>query len=295
MEAFSHANVWSDALDERGAWLQHDVRAPPHSCIPRSPALSARDTRVVFIVDADRAIRDATRALFEENGYDVQLFVDCNAFLRAYRPNCRGCLLIDESSLGTTGLEMLGHFANGGRRLPCIVMSACFTLPIAVETMRTGAFDLAEKPLYRAGLLASMKRAFALLDDLNKDSALRSAAAQRVAGLTERQRQILNLVVAGYPSKNIAVDLGVSLRTVDNHRARIAKRTSSKSLPALIRTAACGSCSLAGRSGQTPFATPSLTLDEPAAETSAGNLPQPSCGPRSGVLRRLAGRLGDRQ
>ena len=129
-------------------------------------------------------------------------------------------------------------------------MSANFTLPIAVETMKAGAFDLAEKPLYRAGLLASMKRAFDQPDGLSEDSALRANAAQRVAALTKRQRQILNLVVAGHPSKNIAADLGISLRTVENHRARIARKTFSKSLPALVRTAACASCSLADRSGQ---------------------------------------------
>jgi two-component system CheB/CheR fusion protein len=206
---------------------------------------------MIFIVDADRAIRAATQGLFEESGYDVRLFADRAAFLRAYRPIGLGCLLIDESLLGTTGLAMIGDLASGGRRLPCIVMSANFTLPIAVETMRAGAFDLAEKPLYRAGLLASMQRAFDQSDRMNEDAALRSAAARRVAGLTKRQRQILNLVVAGHPSKNIAADLGISLRTVENHRARIARKTLSKSLPALVRTAACASCSLADRSGLT--------------------------------------------
>jgi len=135
-----------------------------------------------------------------------------------------------------------------------------------------------------------MKRAFYLPDDLNADFELRGAATHRVAGLTGRQRQILNLVVAGHPSKNIAPDLCISLRTVEIHRARIAKRTCSKSLPALIRAVACASWSLAGRSGQTALATPSLALAGPAA--SRGDRPQPSCGHRSPVFRRLAGRRG---
>jgi two-component system CheB/CheR fusion protein len=243
MEATRHANLWSDATVAHGVWFAHDIAA--RSAYGASPRASiARKTRMIFIVDGDRAIRDATRGLFENDGYQVQLFASRAAFLKSYRPARRACLLIDEASFGADGLAMMRRLTRDGRTMPYIVMSAGFTLPIAVATMKAGAFDLAEKPLYRADLLASMRRAFDQPNNVAEDTALRNAAALRVAGLTERQRQILDLVAAGHPSKNIAADLGISLRTVENHRSRITRKVHSESLPALIRTAACASCSL---------------------------------------------------
>ena len=245
MEAKSQSTVWSDAGVGHGRWLPHEAR-PRRAAYPAwLPAAMVLQTRTIFIVDPDRAIREALRGLFEDDGYQVRLFADRRAFLRAYRPVRRGCLVIDESSMAAGGLEWIESCA--GRRLRYIVMSAHFTLPIAVQAMRAGAFDLVEKPLYRADILASMTRAFDQPNDVAEDSALRDAAALRMAGLTARQREILDLVVAGHPSKNIAADLGISLRTVENHRAKIAKRTGSKSLPALIRTAACAGCTLSMR------------------------------------------------
>ncbi len=97
--------------------------------------------------------------------------------------------------------------------------------------------DFIEKPVGHKELLASVKRALNQTQDTTKLSACRDQAALRIATLTGRQRQVLDLVLAGHPSKNIAADLGISRRTVDSHRAAIMKKTGSKSLPALIRTA----------------------------------------------------------
>jgi two-component system CheB/CheR fusion protein len=108
---------------------------------------------------------------------------------------------------------------------------------MAVQAMKAGAVDFIEKPVGPEELLASVKRALDQTRDTATLSARRDKAALSVASLTTRQRQILDLVLAGHPSKNIAADLGISQRTVDNHRAAIMKKTGSKSLPALIRTA----------------------------------------------------------
>jgi two-component system, chemotaxis family, CheB/CheR fusion protein len=110
-------------------------------------------------------------------------------------------------------------------------------VPMAVQAMKAGAVDFIEKPVGHEELLASVKRALHQTRDTATLSARRDKAAQSVASLTTRQRQILDLVLAGHPSKNIAADLGISQRTVDNHRAAIMRKTGSKSLPALIRTA----------------------------------------------------------
>jgi len=108
---------------------------------------------------------------------------------------------------------------------------------MAVQAMKAGALDFIEKPIGRDELLASVERALEQSRDAGKLLLWRETAANQVAGLTVRQRQIMELVLAGHPSKNIAADLGISQRTVENHRASIMKRTGSKSLPALARLA----------------------------------------------------------
>ena len=191
----------------------------------------------VFVVDDDRAVREAMRDLLHENGYSVEVFADGPAFFEAYRPGCEGCLLVDALMPGMSGIELIERLNADGHELPAIVITGSGAVPMAVQAMKAGAVDFIEKPVGHEDLLASVKRALDQMRDTAKLSAWRDTAAIRVAGLTARQRQILDLVLAGHPSKNIAADLGISQRTVDNHRAAIMKKTGSKSLPALIRTA----------------------------------------------------------
>jgi two-component system CheB/CheR fusion protein len=108
---------------------------------------------------------------------------------------------------------------------------------MAVRAMRAGAADFLEKPVSANELLAGIDHALEQTRDSAKRFARREAAATRLAGLTARQRQILDLVLAGQPNKNIAADLGISQRTVENHRAAIMHKTGSTSLPALVRLA----------------------------------------------------------
>jgi len=108
---------------------------------------------------------------------------------------------------------------------------------MAVEAMKAGAADFIEKPVGYKELLASVERALEQAGDSAKASAWKETATHSIAGLTARQRQVMDLVLAGHPSKNIAADLGVSQRTVENHRAAVMKKTGSRSIPALIRMA----------------------------------------------------------
>jgi two-component system CheB/CheR fusion protein len=108
---------------------------------------------------------------------------------------------------------------------------------IAVEAMKAGASDFIEKPFSRIELLASVDRALEQSRDSGKLMAWREDAASHIAGLTPRQREVMEMVLAGHPSKNIAADLGISQRTVENHRAAIMSKTGTKSLPALARLA----------------------------------------------------------
>ena len=229
----------------RAKELTHLVQrllAKPASAVPdsvqRLPLFrEGGQASTVFVVDDDRAVREAMGDLLREHGYPVQVFADGSAFLEAYRPGRGGCLLVDALMPGMSGIELIERLKVEGHNLPAIVITGTGAVPMAVQAMKAGAVDFIEKPVRHQDLLASVERALDQTHDAMTLSASRETAATRVASLTTRQRQILDLVLSGHPSKNIAADLGISQRTVDNHRAAIMRKTGSKSLPALIRTA----------------------------------------------------------
>jgi two-component system CheB/CheR fusion protein len=195
------------------------------------------ETSVVFVVDDDDEVRDAMRAVLEDDGYAVETFSSSEDFLKAYRPERRGCLLLDAYLPGMNGVELLRRLHDRGDRLPAIVITGSSDVPMAVAAMKAGAADFIEKPITRSELLASLSSALEQTRDSAKLLASRETAAATIASLTPRQHQIMDMVLAGYPSKNIAADLGISQRTVENHRASIMDKTGSKSLPALARLA----------------------------------------------------------
>ena len=197
----------------------------------------AEEPSTVFVVDDDRSIREAIGDLLHENGYSVETFADAPAFLEAYCRGRKGCLLVDAVMSGMSGIELIERLKADGHQLPAIMITGSGAVSMAVQAMKAGAVDFIEKPVSNDELLASVKRTIDQSRDTATLSASRETAATCVASLTKRQRQILDLVLAGHPSKNIAADLGISQRTVDNHRAAIMRKTGSKSLPALVRTA----------------------------------------------------------
>jgi two-component system CheB/CheR fusion protein len=192
---------------------------------------------VVFVVDDDRFLRAAVRAVLEEDGRTVEDFESCEAFLAGLTPGRDACLLIDASLPGMSGLDLLRHLQQEGPKIPAVMMTGKADVGMAVEAMKAGASDFIEKPIGREELLASVARAFDQAHDSSKLVAWREAASAQIEGLTQRQKQIMEMVLAGAPSKNIAADLGISQRTVENHRAEIMKRTGAKSLPELARLA----------------------------------------------------------
>ncbi len=206
---------------------------PPRTDGNRTPG--PIDPQLVFIVDDDPHIRDGLRGLLEETGRTVETYPSCESFLAAHRPGQGACLLIDAYLPGMSGLALLHRLRDGGDRLPAIMITGNSDVAMAVAAMKAGAFDFIEKPIGGDDLLAGVQRAVDQWCDANTRHADRESAAKRLAGLTRRQRQVLDRVLAGQPSKNIAADLGVSQRTVENHRAAIMRKTGSKSLPALTR------------------------------------------------------------
>jgi len=209
---------------------------PSRTQLP-ADATGVAEPPVIFVVDDDAQIRDAIRSVLEESGRTVEDYPDCETFLAAYRPRRESCLLIDAYLPGMNGLELLQRLHDEGHCLPSIMITGNSDVQMAIQAMKAGASDFLEKPVGNSELLASVERALERAKDSSKVVAWREDAANHLAGLTLRQRQIMEMVLAGHPSKNIAADLGISQRTVENHRSSIMKKTGSKSLPALARLA----------------------------------------------------------
>ncbi len=202
---------------------------------PTKPVLVPPPGPVVFLVDDDNDLRTSLRDLLEAEGRTVEDFPTCEAFLAAFQPGREGCLLLDASLPGMSGLGLLRHLKSEGHALPAVMITGNGDVGVAVAAMKAGATDFVEKPVAGKALIACVDRALALAHDNQQLSAWREAAAARLASLTPRQHQIMDMILAGHPNKNIAADLGISQRTVENHRAAIMTRTGTASLPDLAR------------------------------------------------------------
>ncbi len=224
------------AIEELLVSAVSDKTARRHPC-PTPSAIVSAEAPTIFIVDDDIGIRDAASELLIANGHRAEAYESCEAFLDTYQPRRDACLLIDAYLPGMSGLALIEQLRAAGDLLPAIMITGDSDVPMAVHAMRAGASDFIEKPVGYQELLVSIRRALERAKDSSKLSDWREEATAHISGLTPRQREVMELVLAGHPSKNIAADLGISQRTVENHRASIMKRTGSASLPALARLA----------------------------------------------------------
>lgn len=191
----------------------------------------------VFVVDDDPEICTSIRDVLEADGRNVEIFGSAEAFLAGYRPGGVGCLLVDANLPGMSGIALLETLRERGDRLPAIIITGSGEIGLAVQAMKAGACDFIEKPVGRTQLLASIGGALEQSHDDSASYRAQLAASLRIATLTKRQHEIMDMVLSGHPSKNIAADLGISQRTVENHRASIMHKTGAKSLPELARLA----------------------------------------------------------
>jgi two-component system, chemotaxis family, CheB/CheR fusion protein len=192
---------------------------------------------VVYIVDDDTRLREALRSVLEDGGYNVEDFSEGELFLTTYQFNGADCLLLDAHMPSMSGLQVLRRLGETGHPLPTIMITGNSDVPIAVEAMKAGAYDFIEKPVGARELLESVERALNRSRGSATTLAWQAQAARQIGALSTRERQIMDFVLAGHPSKIIAADLGISQRTVENHRAAIMIKTGSKSLPDLVRLA----------------------------------------------------------
>ena len=192
---------------------------------------------MIFVVDDDTEVRGSIRDVLEADGHQVKDFPDAETFLAAYRPRYAGCLLLDAYLPGMSGIDLLGRLRAMSDLMPTIVMTGSSDVAMAVAAMKAGACDFVEKPVRRAALLVTIARALAQSHTIGIAHARQDLAARHIAALTPRQHQVMDFVLAGHPSKNIAADLGISQRTVENHRAAVMHKMGAKSLPELARHA----------------------------------------------------------
>ena len=191
----------------------------------------------VFVVDDDDGMRRGTEFLVRSAGYQVRSFDSARAFLDAYEPAMRGCLLLDVRMPGMSGLELQDHLREERIRIPIIIITAFANVPMAVRAMQTGAFDFIEKPFDGAALINRIRRAIAQDVSERQDQQRVREAHQRIERLTPREREVMELVVDGRLNKQIAGDLGISMKTVENHRARVMEKMEVVSLADLVRLA----------------------------------------------------------
>lgn len=189
----------------------------------------------VFVVDDDRAVRDSLALLVDSAGLAVETFASAQEFLDAYTPERRGCLITDIRMPGMSGLELQETLVNDDVRIPVIVLTGHGDVPAAVRALKAGAVDFVEKPFNPQALLDLIQQAISKDVEVHELATQQAQVAGRVALLTPREREVMNLVVAGKANKVIAIELAISERTVELHRGRIMKKMMARSLAELMR------------------------------------------------------------
>jgi FixJ family two-component response regulator len=189
----------------------------------------------VFLIDDDPSIRDSLSLLLSLKGIRTQLFATAETFIEAYRPEWHGCVLTDLRMPGMTGLEL--QAALRGRRLevPVVVLTAHGDVATARAALKNGAFDFLEKPIDDDMLLDVLRNALRVDRERRAAVTARATTDRRIERLTEREREILELIAAGHQNREIAMQLEISPRTVEVHKARIMEKLDCHSLAELMR------------------------------------------------------------
>jgi len=203
------------------------------------------DSAVVHIVDDDEAVRQSLAFLLSSAGHAVRLYDSAKSFLNGISGVKGGCLITDIRMPEMTGIELLRAMQAEACGLPAIVITGHGDVPLAIEAMKAGAVDFIEKPFDDAAILNAVQAA--LQRDTGSEEGDRTAVAARIASLSERERQVLQGLVAGHPNKTIAYDLGISPRTVEVYRANLMAKMQARSLSELIRMAILAKISPARR------------------------------------------------
>lgn len=188
---------------------------------------------ILYVVDDDQDVRDSLNVLLEFADYSVRTFESAVKFLASDLQNVVGCLIVDIRMPDMDGLELQDELLRRKIDLPVIVITGHGDVPLAVRAMRAGAVDFLEKPFREEALLESVERA--LQQRSRRSVAKGNETSGRLEALTDREREVLNLIVDGHTNKEVARILDISPRTVDIHRAHVMEKTQAKTLADLVR------------------------------------------------------------
>lgn len=191
----------------------------------------------VHIVDDDEAMRDSLKWLLESRGLEVELYPSGEAFLRAFSADFRGCLVLDVRMPGMTGLELYERLRARASTLPVIFITGHGDVPMAVSALKKGAADFIEKPFNDQDMLRLIEACMKQDRAAASKRAEYALAATRLDSLTLREREVLGLIVAGKLNKQIADELGISIKTVEVHRSRVMEKMGAQSVAELVQLA----------------------------------------------------------
>jgi two-component system, LuxR family, response regulator FixJ len=191
----------------------------------------------VFIVDDDRAVRDSLSLLLSVRGYRTSTFASAEDFLAALRPDWQGCLIADIRLPGMDGLELQRELARRGVALPVVIVTAHGDVGSARAAFKADAVDFLEKPFDEDGPVAAVEAALRRQADRASPAGRDEESARRVASLTEREKEVMALLVEGLHNVEVARRLGISPRTVEVHKARVMAKLEARNLAELIRVA----------------------------------------------------------
>ena len=189
----------------------------------------------VFIVDDDAAVRDSLRMLMKSVALPVQLFASANEFLDAWKPEWVGCVVLDVRMPGLSGLDLQRELIQRRITLPVIFITGHGDVQMAVETLQLGAFDFLQKPFRDDDLLERIQRALAQEVADREMNRQKEVVRARVASLTPRELEVARKLIDGQANKVIALDLDISQRTVELHRAHVMEKLGVRSLAQLVR------------------------------------------------------------
>jgi two-component system response regulator FixJ len=191
----------------------------------------------IFVVDDDADVRESLCQLLDAAGFESQAYESAQAFLAGARMPEGGCLIVDLRMPGMNGLELQQKLVADGVQLPVIIVTGHADVPLAVQAMKAGARDFIEKPYSHATILNAVNAALGSANAAPGSAAIPDQIGRRLAQLTARERDVLEQLVVGHPNKVIALNLQISPRTVEIHRARVMDKMAASSLSHLVRMA----------------------------------------------------------
>ena len=191
----------------------------------------------VFVVDDDAAVRNSLRMMLKVAGYNVAAFSSANEFLVSCNPETKGCIILDINMPGMDGHHLQETLNQRRSGLQIIFLTGQGSIPQSVRAIKSGAIDFLTKPVDVTILLARVREGLEHCSRKLETSNISQATSSRLGDLTEREKEIMQFVVAGQTSKEIAEHLGLSTRTVENHRANLMYKTGSSNVIELARLA----------------------------------------------------------